>query len=123
MIDMRISIAAVFVAVSTIASAAEPPQQTLDDHVAADYFSCIERFAKILALASNETTEGIARTSLSACSAERKVFIETNRRDKKDWNEKSADNAFVERLIPKITEMRVRREQLTSNPPRKLQTP
>jgi hypothetical protein len=122
MIDMRISIAAVFVAVSTIASAAEPPQQTLDQ-AAGDYFSCIERFAKILALASNETAEGIARTSLSACSAERKVFIETNRREKKDWNEKSADNAFVERLIPKITEMRVRREQLTSNPPRKLQTP
>jgi hypothetical protein len=122
MIYMRISIAAVFVAVSTIASAAEAPQHTLDQ-AAADYFSCVERFAKTLALASNETAEGIARTSLSVCATERKVFIETNQRDKKDWNEKTVDNAFVERLIPKITEMRVRREQLTSNPPRKLQTP
>jgi hypothetical protein len=118
MINMRISIAAVFVVVSTIASAAESPQHTLDQ-AAADYFSCVERFAKILALDSDETAEVIAQKSLSTCFAERKILIESNRRH---WNEKTADKAFIERLIPKITEMRARREVM-SNPSRKLQTP
>jgi hypothetical protein len=118
MIDMRISIAAVFVAVSSIASAAASPPQG-SDQAAADYFSCIERFAESLALASDETAEVIAQKSLSACSVERKMLIEANR---SHWNEKTADNAFVERLIPKITEIQARREVM-SNPQRKLQTP
>jgi uncharacterized protein YaaW (UPF0174 family) len=118
MIDMRILIAAVFVTASTIASAAESLQHTLDQ-AAADYFSCVERFAKILALDSDETAEVIAQKSLSACSGERKVLIESNR---SHWNEKTADNAFVERLISKITEIRARRAVM-SNPPRILQRP
>jgi hypothetical protein len=125
MIAMRISIAAVFLAASTIASAAQP-QRTVDK-AAADYSSCIERFAKILALASDENADGVAQTALSACPAEREAYIEANRRYKTDWNDgtmKTTDNAFVERLLPKITEIRAGREQkLTIDPSQKPQMP
>ena len=83
-----------------------------EDQAGADYFVCLERHAKILALGSDGTADIVAQASLSACPAERRAIFEVRRRYNDDWNEgkmKAMENMLVQRLLLEIVEIRAQR--------------
>ncbi|MFZ1962914.1 MAG: hypothetical protein WAU78_05510 [Roseiarcus sp.] len=83
-----------------------------EDQAGANYFLCLERHAKALALASDEAADIVAQASLSACPAERVAIFEVHRRYNDDWNEgamKAMENVLVQRLLLEIVEIRAQR--------------
>jgi hypothetical protein len=83
-----------------------------EDQVGANYYLCLERHAKVLALATNEAADLIAQASLSACPAERNHVFEVRRRYSEDWNEptmRAAEGVFVQHLLLAIIEIRALR--------------
>jgi hypothetical protein len=51
-----------------------------EDQVGEDYFLCLERHAKVLALATDEAADIVAQASLSECPAERAAVFKVHRR-------------------------------------------
>jgi hypothetical protein len=83
-----------------------------EDQVGANYFSCLERHAKVLALASDEAADIVAQASLSACPAERAAVVEIHRRYNDIVDEgtmKVMDNGLVQQLLLEIVEIRAQR--------------
>ncbi len=83
-----------------------------EDQAGADYFLCLERHAKILALASDETADIVAQASLSSCPTERRAIFEVHRRYNDDWNEgtiKAMENVLVQHLLLEIVKIRAQR--------------
>src|ERR1700732_1681640 len=62
------------------AEKAEKAEKADEDQVGANYFLCLERHAKALALAADEAADIVAQASLSACPAERAAVFEVHRR-------------------------------------------
>jgi hypothetical protein len=87
-------------------------QRADEDKTSADYFSCLERRAKILALSSGETADIVAQASLSACPVERTAIFEVHRRYNDDWTEgsmKAMEDVLVQRLLLEIVAIRAQR--------------
>ena len=83
-----------------------------ENQVGANYFLCLERHAKVLALASDEAADTVAQASLSACPTERAAVFEVNRRHNDDWNEgtmKAMESVLVQHLLLEIVEIRAQR--------------
>jgi hypothetical protein len=83
-----------------------------EDQVTANYFSCLERRAKVLALATDEPADIVAQASLSACPAERADVFEVHRRYGDGWEEgtmKAMESALVQQLLLEIVKARAQR--------------
>jgi hypothetical protein len=84
-----------------------------EDQAGANYFLCLERHAKVLALASDfEAADIIAQASLSACPVERAAVFEIHRRHDGIFDEatmKATDSVLVQRLLLEIVEIRAQR--------------
>jgi hypothetical protein len=107
---MRMSIATALLAASIMGSIEAQTQKTADQ-AAADYSSCLKRYAELLAIETHEPADVVARASLSACPAERKAFIDTNRRYKEDWNDgavKTTGQTLFQRLLSEVVQIRAR---------------
>ena len=83
-----------------------------EDQVGANYFLCLERHAKVLALASGEAADIVAQASLSACPAERAAVFEGHRRYDDIFDEgamKAMESLLVQRLLLEIVATRAQR--------------
>ena len=90
-----------------------------EDRTAANYYSCLSRHAKLLALATNEAADLVAQASLSACPAERAAVFDIRKRYGDDWTEgtmKAMESVLVQRLLLEIVAVRAQRS-LTPVPP------
>jgi hypothetical protein len=84
-----------------------------EDRAGAVYYMCLQSSAKLLALASNESADLIARAAFPACSADRNAVFETYRRYK-DILELPAmqaiEKAFFDHLLLEIIATRAERQ-------------
>jgi hypothetical protein len=83
-----------------------------EDQVGANYFLCLERHAKVLALASDETADLVAQASMSVCPVERAAVLEVHRRYNDRWEEgtmKAMENVLVQCLLLEIVAIRGQR--------------
>ena len=83
-----------------------------EDQVRANYYSCLERHAKVLALATDEAADIVAQASLSACPAERTAVFEVHRRYDDILDEgamKVMESVYVQHLLLAIVETRAQR--------------
>lgn len=91
-----------------------------EDQAGANYFSCLERHAKVLALATDEAADIVAQASLSACPTERAAIFEVHRRYNDRWEEgtmKAMENVLVQRLLLEIVTARAQRNVAPTPPP------
>jgi len=97
-----------------------------EDQVGANYFLCLERHAKMLALATDEAADIVAQASISACPAERAAVVEVHRRYDDIVDEgamKVMDSGLVQKLLLEIVEIRAKRNITPSPGPRPRKTP
>jgi hypothetical protein len=83
------------------------------DQANADYFSCLERNAKELALNSHETADIVAQASLAACPVERQNALDVNRRYHETFDDgamEAADKLIVQHLLLEIVQIRAHPE-------------